>query len=373
MQIDAIELFHVALPLKSPWRTAYGEDQTVETVLIKAESAELTAWAESCPLAGPTYSPEWAGGVFVCLRDWLVPAVLGEWIETGEALQSRLNRFRGNPFAKAAVDNVWWTLRAQRRQLPLHVLLGGTREEVLVGADFGVMDSIEQLLTAVGRAVADGYQRIKLKYRPGWDLTMLRAVRQEFPTERLHIDCNGAYTLDDLDMFCRLDDFSLEMIEQPLTPEDLIDHARLQETIRTPLCLDESIFSLARAQEALDLGSCRYMNLKPGRVGGLTVAKAIHEACAAANVPCWVGGMLETAIGARTNIALATLAECSYPADIFPSERFYAVDLGHPEVRLDKTADGSPMVKPLNTPGTGAAPDEKLLEHYLVAHCRLPN
>ncbi|HWC88457.1 MAG TPA: o-succinylbenzoate synthase [Pirellulales bacterium] len=371
MLIDSVELFHVAMPLISPWRTAYGEDATIESVLVRIASSDDTAWSESSPLAAPCYSPEWAGGVFACLRDWLAPAVVGQEIDSGEELQQRLAHFKGNSFAKAALDTAWWVLESQRRGLPLHRLLGATRDRVDVGADFGVQDSIDELIAKIGPAIDAGFKRVKLKYRPGWDVRMLEAVRRVFPSHTFHIDCNSGYTLADFDMFCRLDDFNLAMIEQPLAFDDLVDHARLAQSIRTPICLDESITSLARAEMAIDLGSCRWMNIKPGRVGGLTPALAIHELCQQAGIPCWVGGMLESAVGSRVCIALAMLDNFTYPADIFPSHVYYHEDLGTPPVGLVAGPDGSPQVIAPDVPGTGTEPDPQRLERMTVARARV--
>lgn len=364
MRIDAIDLYHVAMPLLYPWRTAYGDDHVAESVLVRMESGGQAAWSESSPLAAPCYSPEWAGGVFACLREWLAPPLVGQYIESGADLQQRLSHFKGNTFAKAALDNAWWILEAQRRQLPLHRLLGAKRDQVEVGADFGVMDSIGDLIAAMRGAVEAGFPRIKLKFRPGWDLAMLRAVRQEYPDITIHIDCNAAFRMRHFDLLCQLDDFNLAMIEQPLAADDLIDHARLQAAIRTPICLDESISSVEQAEQAIDLGSGRWVNIKPGRVGGLTNAVAIHDMCREAKIGCWVGGMLESAIGARICIALAMLDNFTYPADIFPSSRFYAADLGRPAVELTKSGEGRPCVSALEAPGIAAEPDLALLERY---------
>ena len=371
MHIDSIEVFHVAMPLIYPWRTAYGEDTAIESVLVRMQSGDHVGWGESAPFAAPCYSPEWAAGAFALVRDWLAPAIVGRSIESGAELQARLAHFKGNPFAKASLDTAWWVLEANRQKRPLHRLLGATRDSVPVGADFGVMDSIEDLLPAIGRAVEAGFPRIKLKFRPGWDIAMLAAVRREFPTQTIHIDCNSGYRLRDLDLFRRLDEFNLAMIEQPLAHDDLVDHAKLQAAIRTPVCLDESIVSLDRAQQAIELGSCRWVNIKPGRVGGLTTAVAIHELCRSANLPCWVGGMLESAVGARICVALGMLDNFSYPADIFPSSRFYTEDLGRPELTLTKGADGTPHVEASTEAGIGAQPDRRLLDACCKARAKI--
>ena len=366
MLIESIEVFHVAMPLIQPWRTAYGEDATIESVLVRMTSGGHVGWGESSPLAAPCYSPEWAGGVLACVRDWLAPALVGAYVESGDDLQQRLTHFKGNPFAKAALDTAWWVLKANIDGRPLHRLLGATRDAVDVGADFGVQDSIGELIEKIGPAVDAGFKRVKLKYRPGWDVRMLEAVRREFPTQTFHIDCNSGYTLNDFEMFCRLDDFNLAMIEQPLAYDDLVDHARLQAAIRTPVCLDESINSVNRVEQALDLGSCKWVNIKPGRVGGLTVAVKIHNLCKAAGVGCWVGGMLESAVGARICTALAMLDNFTYPADIFPSATYYRRDLSQPELTLTPGPDGAPQVQAAEVPGIGAEPDAEMLEKRCI-------
>ncbi|MBJ44984.1 MAG: o-succinylbenzoate synthase [Planctomycetaceae bacterium] len=335
MKIDRIEVYHVAMPLLKPWRTSYGEDADIHSVIVRMISGDAEGWGEASPFAAPCYSPEWAGGAFAVIQHWLAPTLIGAEISSGSELQAKLFAFKRNSFAKSALDNAWWSLAAQISQTPLHELLGATRTTVPVGADFGVCDHVDELLTQVASAVDAGFPRIKLKFAPGWDVPVLEAVRDQFPTHPIHIDCNGAYTIDDLPLFQRIDDFHLEMIEQPLQHDDLIDHAKLQAQIKTPVCLDESVVHLRSAQQAIDLKSCQFVNIKPGRVGGLTVAKQIHDHCQAVGVPCWVGSMLESATGAAHLIALAMLDNFTYPADIFPSSRFYANDMSGPPIQLD--------------------------------------
>ena len=345
MQIDRIELFHVAMPLIYPWRTAYGEDAAIHSVLCRMSSGSVSGWGESAPFAAPCYSPEWAGGLFAVARDWLAPAVLGKNVESGADLQRQMAIYKGNPFAKAVLDTAWWSLHSRIVGQPLHRLLGAQRDWVPVGADFGVMDSFDDLLAGVGAAVEAGFPRIKLKFRPGWDLDMLRAVRSQHPRHPIHIDCNSGYRLGDTGLFQQVDAFELAMIEQPLQHDDLLDHAELQRNIRTPVCLDESITHPRQVEQALALQSCRYVNVKPGRVGGLTNAMAIHDRCRAGGIPCWVGGMLESATGAALCVALAMLDNFTYPADIFPSARFYREDLSDPPLELTHDAAGVPGVK----------------------------
>lgn len=344
MIIDRIDLFHVAMPLIYPWRTAYGEDAAIHSVLCRLQSGSLCGWGEAAPFAAPCYSPEWAGGAFAVARDWLAPALLGKSLTSGSQLQEALALYKGNPFAKSALDNAWWSLESRRQDRSLAELLGATRREVPVGADFGVMDRVEDLLPLIDQAVEERFPRIKLKFRPGWEHSMLEAVRDRQPTHPIHVDCNSGYRLKDAPQFRELDAFHLEMIEQPLQHDDLVDHAELQKQIQTAVCLDESIVSLDRTRQAIALGSCRYVNIKPGRVGGLTIAVAIHDLCREAGIPCWVGGMLESAVGSAHCVALAMLDNFTYPADIFPSSRFYHEDLAEPPLELIHRPNAAPVV-----------------------------
>ncbi len=344
MKIDRIELYHVAMPLIYPWRTAYGEDAAIHSVLCRMSSGSVDGWGESAPFAAPCYSSEWAGGLFAVARDWLAPAVLGADVDSADQLQDRMSIYKGNPFAKAVLDTAWWSLSSKQSNTPLHVALGATRDTVPIGADFGVMDHLDDLLDGVGKAVAEGFPRIKLKFRPGWDVPMLQAVRKQHPDFTFHIDCNSGYRLSDLPLFQQVDEFNLAMIEQPLQHDDLNDHAQLQASIKTPVCLDESVTNPRHAEQAVALNSCQYVNVKPGRVGGLTNAVAIHNICQAAGIPCWVGGMLESATGAALCVALAMLDNFTYPADIFPSKRFYHEDLSEPAL-AQRSVDGVPSVK----------------------------
>lgn len=368
MKISRIELFHVAMPLIYPWRTAYGEDAACHSVLCRMTSGSVSAWGESAPLAAPCYSPEWAGGIFATAREWLAPALIGREISSGEALQKELAVYKGNPFAKAVLDIAWWNLESRLRNMPLHKLLGAKRDSVPVGADFGVMDSLDDLIAAIGPAVERKFPRVKLKFRPGWDVNMLSAVRANFAKQTFHIDCNSGYTLDDLPMFRRIDEFRLAMIEQPLTHDDVVDHARLQASIETPVCLDESVAHPRHVKQAIALKSCRYVNIKPGRVGGLTNAKIIHDLCRTAGIPCWVGGMLESATGAAICVALAMLDNFTYPADIFPSSRFYHQDLAARPLELVSLADGTPGVAAFDQI---PEPDPARLEKLCVARATI--
>ena len=368
MKIDAVDIFHVSMPLVYPFRTAFGDDEIIESVLVRMRSGDAFGWGETSPFQLPAYSPEYAAGVFVVTRDFLAPRIVGQAIDSGRALQERLQVVKGNHFAKAGLDQAWWDLHARLRGEPLWRVLGGQCDTVDVGADFGIMDSVDNLLETIAEALAAGFKRVKLKYRPGWDLEMIASVRSRFPDAVIHVDCNSAYTLDDMATFQQLDGYGLAMIEQPLMHDDLVDHATLQRRLKTPICLDESITTAAKARKAIEIKACRWINIKPGRVGGLTNALAIHDLCAGAGIPCWVGGMLESAVGANHCLALATLPNFTYPADIFPSTRFYARDLGEPPVVLS----GPSRVTAAATPGCGAKPHAGRLAEQTVQSATVP-
>jgi o-succinylbenzoate synthase len=372
MRIDRITLYQVGMPLVYPFRTAYGDDDRIESVIVHLVSGDHEGWGESAPWAAPGYSPEWATGAFLLTRDWLAPRLLGQEVDSGTSLQALLGGFKGNHFAKAALDVAWWDLAASAAGLPLWEYIGGRGPTIDVGADLGVMESVEALLAEIGQVVANGFRRLKLKYRRGWDLPMVRAVRDAYPDLTMHIDCNASYTLADLPMFCALDQLGLAMIEQPLGYDDLVDHASLQREIRTPICLDESITSVDRVRKALAIGACGYVNIKPGRVGGLTNAIAIHDICHAQGVPCWVGGMLESALGQGVSVALATLPGFTYPADIFPSQRFYAPDLSEPEIVLSghSAQDGTQYTAP-GVAGVGFRPHPRRLREQTIRQATL--
>jgi O-succinylbenzoate synthase len=253
----------------------------------------------------------------------------------------------------------------------LHQLLDGQRDAIEVGVGFDQMESIEDFIAAIGRVLEAGYARVELKFRPGWDVQMVDFIRKEFPTETFHVDVEGALSLEYMEMLCRLDDFDLAMIEQPLPADDLVGHAMVQETVRTPICLDEGITTPAQAEMALELKSCEYVNLKPGRVGGLTPAVAIHDACVQNSVACFVGAMPQSAVGARIGLALAAKANCTYPADFVASDRLFEQDLAEPLLPTRDEPDGTMRILLWSEPGIGVEPQPELLEKFCIARARL--
>lgn len=371
MRIDSVEVFRVALPYRQAQPTPWGPAAALETVLVRLESGGASGWAEASPGNSPGASGEWAGSVFLCLRDWLAPLVVGGQFDSGEELQKRLEPVPGNRYAKGALDMAWWDLHARLRGEPLHRTLGGDRSSVEVGVAFDRMDSIDEFLRAIGQAFAQGFSRVELKFRPGWDVQMVNTVRHEFPSERIHIDVEGGLALSYMELLCRLDDFCLAMVEQPLPADDLVGHAMVQETIRTPLCLDESITTLAQAEMALELQSARYINLKPARVGGHTTALAIHDACHHQCIPCWVGAMPQSGIGLRHGLALAAKPNCSYPADYIATAELFETDLAEPLWPARDPADGVLKLPLWSAPGLGCEPDRQVLEKYALDHAAL--
>lgn len=346
------------MPLVSPFRTSFGDVGEIESLLVKLESEGITGWGEAAPWGYPAYSSEWTSGAFSLARDFMAPLLIGADVTSGRSLHDLLSGIKDNRFAKSAFDLAWWDLHAKFRGEPLWRTVGGQSGEACCGADFGVMDTMGELLASVQSAVDQGYRRVKLKYRPGWDFDMVKTVREKFPDLTLHVDCNSAYSLDDLQMFKDLDRFNLAMIEQPLAHDDLVDHAALQAQIETPLCLDESITTIDKARKAIQLKACRWINLKPGRVGGVTHAIEINRLCQSEGIPCWIGGMLESAVGASHCQALATMPNIEYPSDVFPSERFYEQDLASPPLKLSRPS----YIKAVAKPGIGVEPDRRLLD-----------
>ncbi len=260
MRIDRLDVYHVAMPLIYSWRTAYGVDYDIHSVLVKASSGQHEGWSESTPFFAPTYLPESAGSVFYHTTEIFGPHVVGHQYDTAAELNARLDVFKGNSFAKAALEISWWTLESSMTGTPLHRLLGGQTREVGAGADFGIQDSFDMLLGNIQQAVDAGFPRFKLKVAKDWDLEMLRLVRGTFPDTTFHIDCNAGYTLDDLPFFKAIDDLGLAFIEQPLHYADVLDHAELARHIATPICLDETIVSVKAAEQAISVKSCQYIN-----------------------------------------------------------------------------------------------------------------
>jgi O-succinylbenzoate synthase len=349
VDLDSVEMRLVRLPLVEPFETSFGRIDSRLVFLVSIEAEGERGWGEVVAAEHPLYSYETVGTARHVLRDYLAPALMQSPLAGPLDLASRFARFRGHNMAKAGLELAYMDLIARLSNLSLSQSIGGTRERIPVGVSLGIQPRIEALIERVDRHLALGYQRIKLKIKPGWDLDVVARVRELHPDILLSVDANTAYTLDDRDHLKRLDDYGLLMIEQPLDFDDLLDHAKLQSEMKTPLCLDESITGAQRARQALEIDSCRIINIKIGRVGGYTEALAIHNHCYSKNVPVWCGGMLESGIGRAHNIALASLPGFILPGDISASSRYFARDVIIPEVRV--APDGTVEV-PRN-PGLG--------------------
>ena len=349
--VRVIELRLIGLPLVRPFRTSFGTSTEKVCVLVRLETDDAEGWGECVADIEPGYSEEFNDGVWLVVRDHLAPALLraGD-VATGD-LARVLGHVRGNPMAKAALIDAFLDAELRAGDVSLATWLGAQRERVACGVSIGIADTTEALLEQVDGYLGEGYQRIKLKIEPGIDIARVAAVRNAHPDIALSVDANAAYTIDDIAVFRALDDFGLLMIEQPLDHSDLVRHAELQRAISTDLCLDESIRSAADATAAIELGSCRIVNIKQGRVGGVPEARRVHDVCFAAGVPVWCGGMLETGIGRAQNLALAAMEGFTLPGDTSASARYFLDDLTEPFVMAP---DGT-MTVPTG-PGIGVTP-----------------
>jgi len=324
----------VRLPLNEPFETSFGSIDSRLIFLVSLEADGRTGWGEVVAAEEPRYSYETVGTARHVIQDYLAPAMLSRPVAGLADLSARFASFRGHNMAKAGLELAYVDLLARAREQSLSQLIGGTRARVPVGVSLGIQPTLAQLLDRVKRYLAWGYQRVKLKIKPGWDVEVVREVRRRHPNVLLSVDANCAYTIADEKLLRELDDFDLLMIEQPLDHDDLVDHAKLQSILTTPICLDESITSPARARQALEMGSCRIINIKIGRVGGYSQALAIHDLCYSKSVPVWCGGMLESGIGRAHNIALASLPGFCLPGDISASSRYFARDVIVPQVTV---------------------------------------
>jgi len=356
-RVRSLELRLVGIPLVRPFRTSFGESTEKVCVLARVETDDALGWGECVSDVEPNFSEEWNEGAWDVIRDFLAPAMFAAGDVDAERLGSVFSFVRGHPMAKATLENAVLDaeLRAQGRSLASY--LGAVRDRVECGVSVGIAPSTDVLLEQVGGYLAEGYRRIKLKIEPGTDVDRVRAVRETHPEILLSVDANAAYRLTDVEVFRALDEFGLLMVEQPLHHEDLWEHSLLQREIRTDVCLDESIRSAAQARAAIALGSCRIVNIKQGRVGGLLEAKRVHDVASELGVPVWCGGMLETGIGRSTNLALAALPNFRLPGDTSATSRYFAEDLTEP---LVLAADGTLPV-PIG-PGIGVDPDPDRLE-----------
>ena len=366
MRIESVELRQITLPLLSPFTTSFGTETDRPCLIATVRSDGLSGYSECVAGDGPWYSYETLGTAWHVLRDFLVPRLLGREVDDPTAVWELFAPIRGHNMAKAALEMACWDLLARAHGISLALMLGGGRERVPVGVSVGIQASPSALVETVRRYLEDGYRRIKLKIEPGRDRDFVEAVRAAYPETLLQVDANSAYTLADKAVFQRMDSLDLLLIEQPLGPDDIVDHATLQRELNTPICLDESIHSPDDARHALDLGSCRIINIKPGRVGGHRQSRAIHDLCRVRGAAVWCGGMLETNIGRAHNVALASLPGFTLPGDISASARYYARDVAGPDFVLN---DDSTLTVPTGA-GIGVEPDPGALA-AATEHCEV--
>jgi O-succinylbenzoate synthase len=353
MTIDKIELFLCRLPLVHFFETSFGRSYDRTFVLVRVEGEvdgqRHEGWGESVAEANPYYSSETTETVWHIIAGFIAPLVIGKAFAHPREVYPALGRIRGHNMAKAGVEMAIWDLFARGKGQPLSQVLGGTRSRIASGVSIGIQDSFDQLLEKIDKELSAGYQRIKIKIKPGWDLEAVERVRAKFGAIPLQVDANAAYSLADAELLARLDPFDLLLVEQPLDYDDVMDHAVLQARIKTPVCLDESIHTVRIARDAIDARACKIINIKPGRVGGHQASIELHDLCAAHDIPVWHGGMLESGIGRAHNIHLASLPNFALPGDIAASKRYYQPDLIEPAI--DIASDGTIAVP--TGPGIG--------------------
>lgn len=346
------ELHRVAIPLHEPFRISSGSVEVKESVIVELSLDGVAGFGEASPMPGAFYSPETPDSSWRELEQRLVPFWLANPSAHPEELAARLEEVSPDPFARAGLEGACWDLLARRLNRPLFELLGSRKRPVPSGVAIGLYETLEELVERVGRFLAEGYRRVKIKVQPGWDIEPVRAVRERFGGIPLMVDANAAYTLDDAPRLAELDRYDLMMIEQPLDYDDVRDHAALQRALRTPICLDESVHSVRAARDAIEAGACRVINIKPGRVGGHRESVRLHDLCAEHGIPVWHGGMLESGIGRAHNIHLASLPNFTLPGDIAASRRYYDPDLIEPPIEV--APDGTIAVP--EGPGIGVQP-----------------
>jgi O-succinylbenzoate synthase len=367
MQIDAAEIDVIKMPLKRPFETSFGVETERIVPILTFFSEGLEGYAEGVMDVLPLFREETISGALALLREALLPRIVGQAIGGPQDVLDRFAPFRGNRMAKALIEMAVWDLQAKALGLPLYQLLGGNRKAVPVGVSLGIQPTLDATRDQVQKHLEQGYQRIKLKIKPGWDVKMIAFVRAAFPEATLTVDANSAYSLSDIQVLRALDTFGLDYIEQPLAYDDLVDHAKLQAQIRTPICLDESILSAEDARKGLEIGAGRVINIKVARVGGMLEARRVHDVANAFNAPVWCGGMLETGIGRAHNIHLATLPNFTKPGDTSSSSRYWDQDV----INEPLETSGGMMPVPQGA-GIGVTLNRDVIASRRLTHERFP-
>jgi O-succinylbenzoate synthase len=358
--LSSIELIEINLPLVHFFETSFGRTYERRIILIHITDADgADGWGEITCGETPSYSDEWTDSAWATAEKILAPMVVGKEFNSAADVWNAVKRVRGHRMSKAGIETACWDLEAKKSGVPLWRHLGGVRSEIECGVSIGIQDSVEQLIGKIQTELDAGYRRIKIKIAPHWDYDVIKQVREKFGDIRLMGDANSAYTLDDIALFKRMDEFDLMMFEQPLGYDDMLDHAKLQAQVRTPICLDESIRSPEDARKAIELEAGRIINVKLGRVGGHAQAKQVEEVCRNAGIPIWCGGMLESGIGRAHNIAMSTLAGFSLPGDVSASKRYWHEDIIDPAVEVTPTG----TIIALEKPGIGFEVNRDRIDH----------
>lgn len=380
MKVEAITLRELQMPLKYFFETSFGRSESRRVLLVTVHCDGVEGWAECVAGDGPFFSYEWIETAWATIREFLAPMLIGMEVpdlalvvskssglsgwksRKGTERASARSQVRGHNMAKAALENALWDAQAKQKHQPLWKLLGGSLREINCGVSIGIQDSHEQLFEKIATELAAGYQRIKVKVKPGWDLDVLANIRKRWPNIFLSCDANSAYRPGDLEHLKSFDDFNLLMIEQPLWHDDIFQHSKLQRVLKTSICLDESIRNVRDAEAAIELGACRIINIKVGRVGGFMEAIAIHNACERSGIPVWCGGMLETGIGRAHNVALSTLPNFRLPGDVSASKRYWSEDIVEPEIEVSPRG----TISVSDAPGTGYEINRDLIQKLTV-------
>ena len=366
MRIDRVDIIRVLNPFKHPFQTSFTKFENRDALLVKVYSEGLVGWGECKAFYGPFYNPEDNGTVLHILSDIIIPGILHMEVESPEAFMKQFDYIKGNRLAKAAVENALWELMVQRTGKSLKTLLGGTQKEIKVGVSLGIEKNINVLFKEIEHYLELGYHRTKIKIHPGRDIEVVKAIRKEFGDITLTVDANSAYTLKDIDLFRSMDEYHLQYIEQPLGEEDIVDHATLQKAIETPVCLDESIVSYEAAEAAIRLGSCKVINIKSSRCGGVYEGKRIHDLCVAHHIPVWCGGMTELGIGRAQNVSFASLPGFTELAhDVAAASRYFVEDVTNPMVDI---TDRCTIIVPDEENGIHYDVDEKQIDKMEAGH-----
>jgi len=367
MKIDDLTLYHLRLPLVTPFETSFGRIDHKECILVEMHADGFIGYGESAVERDPGYNYETIGTAWHILKDFVALLILGQDVIDAADFQQRVAGIRGHHLAKAGVEMALWDLMGKREGKSLKEMFGGEREKVEVGVSIGIQESASALIRSAEGYIRQGYNRLKIKIKPGRDVEDTSAVRRAFPDIRLQVDANSAYSLETSETLRPLDRLDLLLIEQPLFEDDIWDHRKLQERFKTPICLDESVVSPRHARYAIEMDACRIINIKPGRVGGLRQGLEIHDMCRAQNMPVWCGGMLETGVGRASNLAIASLPGFSLPGDISASDRYFSRDITHERFMLnpDSTIDVP------TGPGLGVTIDRDALQEYTLAKFKM--